>query len=314
MSKTNGATKASVPLNSIRVFVEAARTLNFSKAARILGVTQSAISQHVAALEKYLGHRLFVRSGSTVVLTDTGRQYFDTVQEAFSTIELSTRQLALRPIDCRLIVRTSLPTFAMTVLIPALQQFSVQPPVSVDLVTSLSPPLVTDAFDVLLTRDLDCGDDAHWLLASETLLCVVAPALLLRHEGGNVGEWPFIIAQSRPDILSAWANAQAIDTSLIHVNAVFEHYFLAISAAIGGMGYLVVPHILVAEHLRLGHLVDAGFPQVRGDASYKAWVNPHTSKSGAARAFCRWLKGLSRERCEVQSTTPELAPKQAINH
>ena len=122
MSKTDAVgSKNTMPLNSIRVFVEVARELSFTRAARVLGMTQSGVSHHVTTLEKYLGHRLFVRSGSSIDLTNAGRQYFDTVQDAFSTIELSTRQLAQRPLDCQLIVRTSLPTFAMTVLIPRLR-------------------------------------------------------------------------------------------------------------------------------------------------------------------------------------------------
>ena len=295
MSKTDGV--AALPLNAIRVFVEAARQRSFSRAAQVLGMTQSGVSHHVASLERHLGLRLFLRSGATVELTDTGRQYFDTIHEAFSTIEWSTRQLAQRPDGGRLIVRTSLPTFAMTVVIPALSRFSIETPVSVDLVTSLSAPSSGDVFDVLLTRDLDLDGDAHWRLAEEMLVCVAAPELQAQYAALEVSAWPFVAARSRPDAVAAWVKAQAIDASAIRVVASFEHYFLALPAAIAGMGYLVVPQILVAEPLRLGRLVDAGLPTVRGGACYKAWVNPRSGRLAAADAFCRWLKG------ELRSST-----------
>ena len=290
MSDTNSVDKRSaVPLNAIRAFVEAARQLSFSRAAQLLGMTQSGVSHHVVSLEKHLGKRLFIRSGSSVALTDTGRQYFDTIHEAFSTIEWSTRQLAQRSDNGRLIVRTSLPTFAMNAVIPVLPDFSPELPMPVDLVTSLSPPAATDDFDVLLTRDLELNDETHWLLAHEVLVCVAAPALHASMSGRGVVGCPFISARSRPDTMIEWVNAQGFDASSIQVCASFEHYFLALSAAIGGMGYLVVPKILVAESLRQGHLVDVGLAAIKSRFSYTAWVNPRSSRPDAARAFCRWL-------------------------
>ena len=291
MSKADVAgAKAMLPLNSIRVFVEAARQLSFSRAARSLGMTQSGVSHHVSALEKYLGQRLFVRSGACVELTDTGRLYFDNVHEAMSTVELATRQIVPPPdAGLRLVVRTSLPTFAMTVLIPSLPQFNVQPPVTVDVVTSLSPPAFGERFDVLITRDLVIDDNAHWHLANERLVCVAAPALCLRYARQPLSAWPFLVAKSRPDVLSAWVGQQPLAARDIRVVATFEHFFLALSAAIGGLGFLVVPELLVREPLRQRHLAETATPAVRGDASHKAYVNPESSAPDAAKAFCRWL-------------------------
>ena len=51
----------SLPLNAVRVFVEAARQLNFSRAGRVLGMSQGGVSRHVATLERFFGHALFVR-------------------------------------------------------------------------------------------------------------------------------------------------------------------------------------------------------------------------------------------------------------
>lgn len=300
MSKTDvWRDKAALPLNSIRVFVEAARQLSFSRAAQTLGMTQGGVSHHVSSLESYFGHRLFVRAGSSVALTDSGRLYFDTVQEAVSTIELSTRQLRQRTGDSgRLLVRTSVPTFAMMVLIPALSRFCPLPPVSVDVVTSLSPPLSGDIYDVLITRDLLPGDDGHWLLASEQLVCVAAPSVHREYSGKPIGAWPFLATRSRPDVLPEWANRQGVEANDIHVAATFDHYFLALPAAIGGLGFLTMPRLLVLDALRQGHLLEAPTPTVRGSAGYKAYINPRTAEAEAATAFCRWLKSELRENDE----------------
>jgi DNA-binding transcriptional LysR family regulator len=303
MNKTNDEkSRTALPLNSIRVFVEAARQLNFSRAAQTLGMTQGGVSHHVSSLEDYFGHRLFVRLGSSVALTDAGRLYFDTVQEALSTIELSTRQLRQRSGNSgRLCVRTSVPTFAMMVLIPALSRFCPAPSSAVDVVTSLSPPAVGDIYDVLITRDLVQGDDGHWQLATEQLVCVAAPSLLAEFSAKPIGDWPFLATRSRPDVLSEWANRQGVEANGIHVAATFDHYFLALPAAIGGMGFLAMPRLLVIDALRQEHLLEAPTPTVRGSASYKAYINPCTSEMQAAKAFCRWLKGELRENEETAS-------------
>src|SRR5262245_17919823 len=130
---------APVPLAALRAFVAAGRHRNFTRAAAALGVTQGVISRHVAALEQLGGARLFERRGAQATLTPDGRQLYDAVHDAFAAIELASQQLAQRrqPGD-RLQVRTSMPTLALTVLMPALPTFSEKNGVQVDLVTSLA--------------------------------------------------------------------------------------------------------------------------------------------------------------------------------
>ena len=295
MSKMDDSSLQTLPLNAVRVFVEAARQLNFSRAGRVLGMSQGGVSRHVATLERYFGQPLFARNGTSVRLTDAGRLYFDTVQEALSTIELATRQLAQSQAGARLIVRTSLPTFAMTTLIPALPGFQPAAPVAVDLVTSLSPPGPGDSYDVLVTRDLAVAGAEHWLLAAENIVCVASPARCREFADQPVSQWQFLAAQSRPDVLAAWSAQLGVQAAAIHVSASFDHYFLAIAAATGGMGHLVVPELLVAEPLRRGHLLRASPVVVRGDASYSAYINPRSMAPETARVFCRWLKGWFRQ-------------------
>lgn len=294
------AGRGPLPLNAIRVFTEAARCLSFSRAARHLGITQGGVSHHVAALEDFLGQRLFLRNGPAIALTDAGRLYFESIHEALATIELSTRQLARRDGAAprqRLVVRTSMPTLAMAVLIPALPGFRHDPPVAVDVVTSLSPPSPTDVYDVLLTRDLHVAGAECWQVATETLACVAAPALHAQWRGQPRWRWPFLAAKSRPDALASWMSRQPPcrdGGGSVGVAAAFDHYFLAIQAALGGMGFLVVPRLLVGQALRHGQLEEVAGGAVPSGAEYKAYVNPFTPAPGPAVAFCRWLKARLR--------------------
>ena len=59
----------------LKIFVAVAETGSFTKAAAALGITQPAVSQNIAELEKCLNVRLFTRSRGEAVLTDGGRTF-----------------------------------------------------------------------------------------------------------------------------------------------------------------------------------------------------------------------------------------------
>jgi len=56
----------------LTVFATAARTLNFSHTAELLGISQPSVSTHIKLLEKELGVQLFARRGKGFVLTYSG--------------------------------------------------------------------------------------------------------------------------------------------------------------------------------------------------------------------------------------------------
>ena len=60
-------------LAQLRTLREVAETLNFTRAAERLGLTQSAVSHQIKSLEAELGETLFVRAKRGVLLSDGGR-------------------------------------------------------------------------------------------------------------------------------------------------------------------------------------------------------------------------------------------------
>lgn len=58
-------------------FIALAVELNFSKVAREMNSSASALSKHMSALEKDLGKKLFNRSTTKVALTDEGRAFYE---------------------------------------------------------------------------------------------------------------------------------------------------------------------------------------------------------------------------------------------
>jgi len=65
----------------LRVFCQVAQEQNFTKAAKVLGVTQSAVSQNISTLEKDAGHQLLQRDRNGVFLTEKGEKFIKYAQQ-----------------------------------------------------------------------------------------------------------------------------------------------------------------------------------------------------------------------------------------
>lgn len=68
-----------------KAFAYVVREGSLTNAARALGVSQSAVSQHIAKLEAHVGARLLVRARDGVELTATGQEFFD-LADRFATL------------------------------------------------------------------------------------------------------------------------------------------------------------------------------------------------------------------------------------
>lgn len=64
-----------------KIFYHAATQMNFSKAAEVLHVTQSAVSQAIKSLETQLGVLLFHRQSRNVTLAYEGEVLFQHVEK-----------------------------------------------------------------------------------------------------------------------------------------------------------------------------------------------------------------------------------------
>ena len=69
----------------LKVFMAVVQERSFTKAAVVLGITQPAVSQNVADLEKMLGRKIFDRQKGAVVLTAEGEVFLTYVEKLMDT-------------------------------------------------------------------------------------------------------------------------------------------------------------------------------------------------------------------------------------
>ena len=68
------------PLRGLRCFCVAAECLSFKDTARQSYLTPSAVSHQIKQLEEQLGFSLFERQTRAIVLTETGKRFYQAIE------------------------------------------------------------------------------------------------------------------------------------------------------------------------------------------------------------------------------------------
>ncbi len=84
-------------LYHLQSFVAAAESQSFTLAAKVLAITQAAVSQHVAALERELGCAVFHREGRKMIPTDAGRRLYDRARKILDLVDEARRDVGKPP-------------------------------------------------------------------------------------------------------------------------------------------------------------------------------------------------------------------------
>jgi DNA-binding transcriptional LysR family regulator len=148
MSNIHESLRSDLP--ELVVFAAVAEERSFTRAAARLGVSQSALSHTIRALEKRLGLQLLARTTRSVSPTLAGSALLQDLAPALERVQQSlqrVRQLSDRPSGrLRLITSRSA---AVSVLLPKLQKFcQTYPEITLDVTTTNDPvDLVAGEFD-----------------------------------------------------------------------------------------------------------------------------------------------------------------------
>jgi LysR family tcuABC transcriptional regulator len=113
-----------IALRQIRAVIAVCEEGSFTRAAERENATQSGISQHVAAVERTLGVKLFARSNAGVVPTPAGLRYYKRCVEAVGMLDSAGEEAHAFADRVSGDLRIGLmPTFTRAVLAPTLEDF-----------------------------------------------------------------------------------------------------------------------------------------------------------------------------------------------
>ena len=294
------------PLTSLRAFEAAARHLNFERAGEELAVTASAIGQQVRALESWLRRPLFVRLPSKgVALTDAGARYASAISGLLDRLNDATAQ-AMRPDAATVLTVSTMPSFALSWLIPRLGSLKERHP-ELEVRISISVNLTDfgrEDVDVAIRfgQGVYPGLRADLLMA-EHFFPVCSAALLenpLRplRQPSDLRHHTLLheAAEGIPDYITwprwlALAGVEDVDASQ---GPRFSHTFLALQAAASGQGVALATSVLIGDYQEAGRLVRPFPHQVRSPHQYYLVCPEASADRPAIAAFRSWIRDEAR--------------------
>jgi len=288
--------KSPPPLTWLRAFEAAARHLSFTLAAEELGFTQSAISQHVRALEDRLGAQLFVRGHRALVLTDAGRLLLPDVAAAMGLLTQATERFLPDQDKPTLTVATS-DSIAHWMIAPNIADFlHANPDIAVQLVTTVWPDdfVATNAdVEIRFGAPSVVGRDAQRL--RPCFLHLVATPDVARSRGDQtLAAWLCGQTLIQPVGLSTgWADiAKRLHSpGVLHPSLLVDTHGMAVDLALGGAGVALCHGLVSRQAVLQGALVDIGLPHMEAKEGYFL-VAKTTSVPDPQRRFLDWFSDL----------------------
>ena len=290
------------PFSSLRAFDAAVRHRNFSAAGNELGVSQSAISQHVKSLEEWLGQNLLVRGARESHPTAEGQQLALAVSEGLGRISEVCTRLRDKTRNERTITISCLPGFAFTWLFPRLLRFDLTyPDLSISVATDTGQqPFTATGADVGIRYGLgDYPGLKVELLMQEKLFPVCSPSLLTKPKPLKAGSDLSGITLIQNENLNFgvnnptwefWAEQCGITLPTNLRKRRLGQSNMVVQAAIEGVGMALGREPLVIDALCNGRLVRPFEEITTSPLSYWLVRRPNTNSSGKVEEFLSWIR------------------------
>lgn len=272
--------KSLPPLTWFRAFEAAARHLSFTAAGDEIGLTQSAVSQQVKALETRLRVALFTRHARGLSLTDDGRRLLPQVGAALGVLSAATDTFDAGPTETLLTVASSV-SVAQWIIAPALANFTERHPnIRIRFLSAIWPDDFSSAradVEIRFGSEKQVGKNAE-LLTPSRLVAVKAPDL-----DGALRDLPLIEAVGTSSGWSDWS-ARVGTVPEPHIYA--DSYGMALHFAAQGNGVALVSELLVRHAIETGQIVRAHPAAIPANEGYYLSID---SGSKFAVQFQTWI-------------------------
>ena len=253
--------------NDLLAFLAVARERSFTKAAGKLGVSQSALSHTIRALETRLGLRLLTRTTRSVSPTEAGQHLIETIGPHFEEIEIELAALStLRDTPAGNIRINAMDHALEYILWPVLKPFLAQyPDISIEVCCDYG-------FVDIAAQGFDAGVRLGEDVAQGMIATRIGPDMRM----AVVGSPAYFADRSRPETprdltdhqcnnlrlpthggLYAWEFKKGEESLKARVSGqvTFNGVYQLLNAALDGFGLSYLPEDVVAPHIAAGRLV-----------------------------------------------------------
>jgi LysR family glycine cleavage system transcriptional activator len=297
------------PVARLRAFEAAARHMSFKKAAEELGVTPTAISHQVRALEADIGKRLFRRRPRPLTLTEAGARLFPEIRDGFDKMSAAMSSVQDDALSQPLVVTTT-NAFAGRWLLPRLALWQeAHPNITLEVIGSDYVVDLKAGVADLAVRYAESAptDLVTYELFRDRYIPVCSPAVLYNYgsiqqaadlnrfvliDNAWPPEYPNIITWRR---LLEVARSKYSDVPTIPECKLFSfrEEAHAIEAAIAGQGIAICSDVLVAEEIETGSLVEVLDVCLPGATFFLAHLQNHP-RLPQIDEFVLWMRSLPK--------------------
>jgi LysR family glycine cleavage system transcriptional activator len=281
-----------IPPSVLRAFESAGRTGSFRMAAMELELTPSAVSHAVRKLERTLGASLFEREGRAMRLSPEGEALMRHVGRAFDELRRGLEIVSTRgPMMLRL---HSAPSFAAQWLSPRLSRFLREfPGIEVRLAAGTEyARFANDEFDADIIYGMPRQDGLVVVSLGEEIVTPLCAPEFARDIATPMDLYRCVLIESDNKQIRwpAWFAHNALAAPRPHGTR-FDRSFLAIAAAVDGLGVALESTRLAERELASGRLVRP----LAGRAEDVRYVAHHlvfprnASRRHTLRLFAKWL-------------------------
>ena len=254
-------------INDLVAFLAVARERSFTRAAAKLGVSQSALSHTIRALEERLGLRLLTRTTRSVAPTEAGERLLRTVGPRLDEIDSELAALsALRDKPRGTVRITAGEHAADTVLWPALKQLvPAYPDIQIEVIVDYGlTDIVAERYDAGVRLGEQVAKDmiAVRIGPDMRMAVVAAPSYFAAHPKPKTpqdltGHACIGLRMPTHGGLFAWEFEKRGREVKVRVEGplVFNNFKLRLEAALAGLGLAYMPADRAREHVARGELV-----------------------------------------------------------
>jgi DNA-binding transcriptional LysR family regulator len=253
--------------NDLAAFATVAKERSFTRAAAKLGVSQSALSQTVRALEERVGLRLLTRTTRSVATTEAGERLLRTVAPRFEEIEAQLAALSeLREKPAGTVRITAGEHPAISVLQPALKRFLPDhPDINVEIIVDYG---LTD----IVAEGYDAGVRMGEQVAKDMIAVRIGPDMRMAIVGSSSYFEQHPLPQTPHDLaghkcinirlptyggLFPWGLEKDGHAVKVRVEGqlVFNNLALRLTSALDGLGLTYMPEDQVLPYIADGKLI-----------------------------------------------------------
>lgn len=252
-------------LSRIGVFTEVVKQQSFAGAARVLGITSSAVSKHIQNLEHSLQVKLLNRTTRKVWVTEEGAVFFERASRALDDLKEAESQINDMKACPQGPLKISIPnSFGAKYLVEPIANFArLYPNVEMDIhMDDRMVDIVGDNYDAVVRIGL--LDDSTLIarkLADCPLVLCASPGYLNQHGTLKTPEdlsKHNVIAYTRNDARHHWQYKDKNgNKGQIRLNGTFksDSGAMELEAAHQGIGLVILPIFYVSASLQNGRLV-----------------------------------------------------------